>query len=113
MIRKIALCLILIPALSQAQTVNLAGVPENCQAPLAHDMMMANIPAILELDEGSAHIAAIQTLGTTEAYQYQPGLYRLDCYVNVRWSNGTVDWGYKFSTWESRYGRTMVSYGHR
>jgi hypothetical protein len=110
-IRKTALALLAFPVFAHAQGLNLAGVPRSCKAPLAHDMEIANIPQILELEEGAARIASIQTLGDPGSYQYYPGLYRIDCIINVRWSNGTVDWAHKFSIWDDKYGQTMVGYG--
>lgn len=110
MIRKFILAMCAFPLIANAQ-VNLAGVPENCEASLTHDMELANIPAILDLGPGAAKITSIQTMNNQHAYQYYPGLYRLDCYVTVRWSNGQVDQFYKFSAWDTKYGQTMVSYG--
>jgi len=87
-----------------------AGVPQNCQAPLAHDMEMANIPYLLDLGEGAAHIKSIETVAGVPAYEYLPGLHRIDCYITVRWSNGAVDHMHKFSMWEDRHGGLQGSY---
>lgn len=107
---KAILALALFPVLAHAQ-VNLAGVPQNCDAPLAHDMEMQAIPQILQLGDGAAHITKIDKLGGTPAYLYTLGKYRIDCYLVVHWSNGTVDRGYKLSLWEDRYGSISGSYG--
>ncbi|CAB3742670.1 hypothetical protein LMG22037_06621 [Paraburkholderia phenoliruptrix] len=90
--------------------VDLSGIPQNCQAPLAHDMEVANIPNLLELGANAARIISIKTLGGTEAYQYAPGLYRIDCSLIVHWSNGTTDYGYRFSMWQDKYGGLKGSY---
>jgi len=100
---KHLLCLTLFLTTTTAHAVDLSGIPHNCQAPLAHDMEMTNIPYLLELGANSARITSIQTLGGTEAYQYAPGLYRIDCSLIVHWSNGTTDYGYRFSMWQDRY----------
>lgn len=105
--------LIAFPLVCLGQSINLAGVPQNCEAPMAHDMEMSNIPAILDLGQDAAKIVDIHTISNMQAYQYYPKLYKLDCYLIVKWSNGTTDYGYKFSAWENKYGQTMVSYGHR
>lgn len=90
-----------------------AGVPQNCQAPLAHDMEMSNIPYLLELGPQSAKITRIENVAGTPAYEYLPGLYKIDCYVTVHWSNGTVDFMHKFSMWEDRYGGLKGTYSAR
>lgn len=86
------------------------GIPQNCQAPLAHDMEMANIPYLLDLGQGASQIKSIQTVAGGPAYEYLPGLYRIDCYITVRWSNGVIDYMHKFSMWEDRYGGLKGSY---
>lgn len=87
-----------------------AGIPQNCKAPLAHDMEMSNIPYLLDLDERAARISLIETMGGTPAYEYLPGLYKIDCYVTVHWSSGATDYGYKFSVWEDQRGGLKGSY---
>jgi hypothetical protein len=109
-IRKSLLALVLLPSLACAQSVDLAGVPQSCSAPLAHDMEASNIPAILDLGAAAAKIVSIQTMNNQRAYEYYPGLRKIDCYLIVRWSNGQVDRFY--SAWNNKYGQTMVSYGH-
>ena len=105
---KKLLIILFAPAIACAQ-----GIPENCQAPMAHDMEMTNIPYLLDLPDSAAHISKIDTLGGTPAYEIFPGRYRIDCYLNVHWSNGTVDYGYRFSVWEDRYGDVKGTYGRR
>jgi hypothetical protein len=90
-----------------------AGIPQNCQAPLAHDMEMTNIPYLLELGPNAAQIKSIDTVVGVPAYEYYPGLYRIDCYITVHWSNGTVDYMHKFSMWEDRYGGLKGTYSER
>jgi hypothetical protein len=87
-----------------------AGVPQNCEAPLAHDMEMANIPHLLDLSPHAATIKSIETVTGTPAYEYMPGNYKIDCFITVHWSNGTTDFMYKFSMWEDRYGGLQGSY---
>lgn len=96
-----------------AHAVDLSGIPQNCEAPLAYDMEMRNIPYLLELGPNAAHITSIKTIGGTPAYQYMPGLYRIDCYLTVYWSNGTVDYGHRFSMWQDRYDGLKGSYTQR
>lgn len=98
---------------ANANAVDLAGIPENCQAPLAHDMEMANIPYLLELGPNAARIKSIETATGTPAYEYYPSLYRIDCYITVHWSNGTVDYMHKFSMWQDRYDGLKGSYTRR
>lgn len=98
---------------TNAYAVYPAGIPQNCKAPLAHDMEMTNIPYLLDLGSRAAKISSIETLGGTPAYEYLPGLYRIDCYLTVHWSNGAVDYGYKFSMWEDRYGGLKGTYSPR
>lgn len=90
-----------------------SGIPQNCKAPLAHDMEMTNIPYLLELGPNAARIMSIETIGGTPAYEYLPGQYKIDCYITVHWSNGTVDFMHKFSMWEDRYGELKGSYTQR
>ncbi|MDR6421268.1 hypothetical protein J2801_003556 [Paraburkholderia phenoliruptrix] len=97
-------------AATTAHAVDLSGIPQNCQAPLAHDMEMTNIPYLLDLGPNAARIKSIETAAGTPAYEYYPGLYRIDCYVTVHWSNGTVDYMHKFSLWQDRYGSLQGSY---
>ncbi|MDP9651729.1 hypothetical protein [Paraburkholderia caledonica] len=111
MIRTTIAIALLFPVLAHA--VDLSGIPQNCKAPLAHDMEMANIPYLLELGENAARVTSIQTLGGTPAYEYYPGLYRIDCYITVHWSNGTVDYAHKFSMWQDKYGDLRGSYSQR
>lgn len=99
-----------IPAFAQ---VDLTGIPQNCQAPLARDMEMTNIPYLLDLGPNPARITSIETIGGTPAYEYMPGQYKIDCYLTVHWSNGTIDYGYKFSMWEDRYGGLQGTYSQR
>jgi hypothetical protein len=101
---------LLFPTIALAQGVDLAGVPQNCRAPLANDMEMSNIPLLLDLGESAAKISRIETIGGTPAYEYWPGFYRIDCYITVHWNNGTVDYGYKFSMWEDRHGGLKGAY---
>jgi hypothetical protein len=106
---------ILIPAIVglisiNAHAVDLAGIPQNCQAPLAHDMEMENIPYLLDLGQNAARITLIETIGGTPAYQYAPGQYRIDCFITVHWSNGVTDYGFKFSMWQDRYGQLKGTY---
>lgn len=108
MIRIISSIALLFPIIAHA--VDLSGIPQNCQAPLAHDMEMANIPYLLELGPNAARIRSIETATGTPAYEYYPGLYRIDCYITVRWSNGTVDYMHKFSMWQDKYGGLKGSY---
>lgn len=112
MIRLIFLA-IFFPAVTNAQNVDLAGIPQNCGAPLAHDMEMTNIPYLLDLGSRAAKISSIETLGGTPTYEYFPGLHRIDCYLTVHWNNGAVDYGYKFSMWEDRYGGLKGAYSQR
>jgi hypothetical protein len=109
--RQLFGALLFFPFICSAQSIDLAGVPQNCEAPMAHEMEMSNIPAVLDLGDNAARIIDIHTMSNTQAYQYYPKLYRLDCYLIVKWSNGATDYGYKFSAWENKYGQTMVSYG--
>lgn len=108
MIRLILISIL--AATTNAYAVDLAGIPQNCKAPLARDMEMTNIPYLLDLGGSAAKISSIETLGGTPAYEYFPGLYRIDCYLTVHWSNGAVDYGYKFSVWEDRYGGLKGAY---
>lgn len=98
---------------ASAHAVDLSGIPQNCQAPLAHDMEMANIPYLLDLGPNAAAITRIETMGGTPAYEYWPGRYKIDCYLTVHWSNGTVDYGHKFSMWQDKYGGLKGSYSQR
>lgn len=93
-----------------ANAIDLAGIPQNCKASLARDMEMANIPYLLDLGRNAAHIISIEQIAGTPAYEYLPGLYKIDCFVTVHWSNGTVDYMHKFSMWEDRYGGLEGSY---
>lgn len=111
MIRTLSTIALLLPTFAHA--VDLSGIPQNCQAPLAHDMEMANIPYLLELGENAAHIKSIETIGGTPAYEFMLGQYRIDCFLTVRWSNGATDYGYKFSMWEDKYGGLKGSYSQR
>lgn len=77
---------------------------------MAHDMEMTNIPYLLDLNDRAAHISKIETIGGTPAYEISQGRYRIDCYLNVHWSNGAVDYGYRFA-WEDRYGDVKGTYG--
>lgn len=87
------------------------GIPQNCDAPLAHDLEMTNIPYLLDLGPDAAHIVKIDRLDSPEAFQYAPGRYKVVCSVNVHWSNGNVDMGYIFSAWEDEYGSIRGAYG--
>ncbi|HEX7911797.1 MAG TPA: hypothetical protein VF534_27400 [Paraburkholderia sp.] len=113
MILKTTLGLVMAVAAMQAYAVDLSGVPQNCQAPLAHDMEMSSIPYLLDLGPNAARITSIKTEGGTPAYEYLPGLYKIDCYITVRWSNGTIDYFHKFSMWEDRYGGLKGTYSQR
>jgi hypothetical protein len=106
--RAIAFAALLIAC--QVHAVDLSGVPQNCQAPLARDMEMTNIPYLLDLGENSAKISRIENVAGVPAYEYLPGLYRIDCYITVHWDNGAVDYMYKFSMWEDRHGGLKGSY---
>lgn len=90
-----------------------AGIPQNCQAPLAHDMEMSNIPYLLDLGPNAAQIKSIESVAGTPAYEYLPGSYKIDCFITVHWSNGTTDFMYKFSMWEDRYGGLKGTYSQR
>lgn len=109
--RKLIMLLAMFSA--SANAVDPSGIPQNCQAPLARDMEMANIPYLLELGPNAARIQSIETAVGTPAYEYYPGLYRIDCYITVHWSNGTVDYMRKFSVWQDRYGGLKGSYSAR
>jgi hypothetical protein len=98
---------------TNANAVDPSGIPQNCQAPLAHDMEMANIPYLLDLGPSAARIESIETAAGTPAYEYYPGLYRIDCYITVHWSNGTIDYMHKFSMWQDRYDGLKGSYTRR
>jgi hypothetical protein len=111
MVRKLVIIAALLSA--NANAVDLAGIPQNCKAPLAHDMEMTNIPYLLDLGGNAARITSIETIGGTPAYQFLPGQYRIDCYLNVHWSNGAVDYGYKFSMWQDKYDGLKGSYSQR
>ena len=111
MIRLILISIL--AAATNAYAVDPAGIPQNCKAQLAHDMEMTNIPYLLDLGSRAAKISSIETLGGTPSYEYLPGLYRIDCYLTVHWSNGAVDYGYKFSMWEDRYGGFKGTYSQR
>jgi hypothetical protein len=88
----------------------MAGIPQNCGAPLAHDMEMTAIPQILRLSPQAARIKHIVPRAGADAYEYSPGFYRIDCWVDVYWSNGTVDRMAKISLWEDRYGEFQGEY---
>jgi len=107
MTRMLALLAMLLTSIAHAFP---AGIPQNCHTPLAHDMEMANIPYLLDLGPDAAHIKSIETVTGVPAYEYLPGLYRIDCYITVRWSNGAIDYMHKFSMWEDRYGGLKGTY---
>ena len=109
MIRIAALSLML--ATTSSYAVDLSGIPQNCDAPLAHDLEMANIPYLLDLGPGAARIVKIDRLNSPEAFQYAPGRYKIVCSITVHWSNGSVDMGYIFSAWEDQYGSVRGTYG--
>lgn len=109
MIRTAALGFLLITA--SASATDLSGIPQNCEAPLAHDMEMTNIPYLLELGPNAAHITKIDTIGGPDAYQYAPNLYKIDCAITVHWSNGAVDMAYLFSAWQDKYDGLKGYYG--
>ena len=111
MIRKLAIIAAFLSA--NAHAVDLSGIPQNCKAPLAHDMEMEIIPYLLDLGPNAAHITSIETVGGTQAYEYLPGQYKIDCYINVHWSNGVMDFMYKFSIWQDKYGGLKGSYSQR
>lgn len=111
--KKFLLCTAFLIPLSALAQPNLTGIPENCEAPMAHDMEMVNIPHLLDISDGDAHIVEITTYGGSGAYEFEPKRYKIDCYIAVKWSNGTIDWGYKFSAWEDRYGRVLVAYSRQ
>ncbi|MBR8279765.1 hypothetical protein ACSC95_06030 [Burkholderia vietnamiensis] len=88
-----------------------ATIPDDCKAPRMDAMERAAIPQLLDLEPGTAQIRAIHTIGGSGAYEYQPGLWRIDCWIDVTWSNGTVDRDFKFSAWTDRYGGYKGAYG--
>ena len=96
---------------TSAHAEDLLGIPQNCEAPLAHDLEMRNIPYLLDLGPNAARITQIETIGGPDAYQYALNLYRIDCAVTVHWSNDTIDRAFLFSVWENRYGEVEGSYG--
>ncbi|WP_321913587.1 hypothetical protein [Paraburkholderia sp. J11-2] len=106
---KALLLALLLPIAAHA--ADLTGIPQNCQAPLAHDLEMANIPYLLDLGPNAAHITKIDALPSSDAFQYAPNRYKIVCSVTVHWSNGNVDLGYVFSAWEDQYGSIRGSYG--
>lgn len=86
-------------------------IPENCKAPRMEAMEQTAIPQILEIAPDAAKIRSIRTMVGSGAYEYYPGLWRINCIITVTWSNGTVDRYFKFSVWTDRYGNYNGSYG--
>ena len=64
-------------------------------------------------DDVASPRQGIKNVGGTPAYEYYPGLHRIDCYITVRWSNGEVDFMHKFSMWEDRYDGIKGTYSQR
>jgi hypothetical protein len=88
------------------------GVPENCFAPMSHDMARNGIPGLLHVSDNSLnHITDITFTKNSEAFDLGGGHYRINCKVNVKWSSGASDNGYWFSIWEDPDGELQVYYG--
>jgi hypothetical protein len=111
MLRYLLAAALAAPVMALAQVPpGLAGIPENCEAPLAHDMEMSAIPQLLHIPETGAQIQKIATIGNSHAYSIEHNAERIDCKISVYWDNGTIDRNYKFSVWQDRYGRFQGSY---
>ncbi len=90
-----------------ASTVSFAqgfiGIPENCRAPMAHDIEMASIPQLMHANT-DVHIIGIVPVGNSHAKPIGAGFYRIDCAISVWWSDGHVDESYIFSAWDGPNG---------
>lgn len=113
--RGLLAALILAPAVAAAQVpsaADLAGIAENCAAPMAKDMEESAIPQLLHLGAGAAQIMSITDLSPDiHAVRIGPHQWELSCVISVKWTNGQVDRYYRFVTKEDRYGSLTGFYG--
>lgn len=101
----------LIPCIGLAQVPpGLAGIPENCQAPLAYDMAMSAIPQLLRIPKTGPHIKKIIPIGNSHAYSIGHEAYRINCRVDVYWDDGAIDRHYLFSVWQDQNGKFQGVY---
>lgn len=77
-----------------------------CRADGSMAVMEQSIPALLGLGPQAATITSINVMATT----IDP-TKKLNCMVDVHWSNGHVDSGYQFTEYTDQYGQDTVSYG--
>lgn len=85
------------------------GVPASCSAPMAQADMQSQIPSLLQLGPDAAQITNIHLMADANAFEYQPKLYKIECYLQVTFSNGLQQEA-KFAEWMNEYGQKMVSY---
>ena len=113
--RDVLLILLFAPASALAQvpsSADLAGVAENCAAPLAKAMEESAIPQLLHLGAGAAQITSITDFSPNiQAVRIVPHQWELSCVISVKWSNGHLDRYYRFITKEDRYGSLTGFYG--
>lgn len=101
----------MIPAIAFAEPY-LNEVPTSCKSAYMEQIEKINIPNILGLTDNDASIVEIiPAAAATSYYQYVPGLYKINCFITVVWSNGNTDSFYEFSAWQNQYDQVMVSYG--
>ena len=77
-----------------------------CTDPNNIALMDQTIPSILGLGPQAATITSINVL----ASGIDPET-KLNCPLEVHWSNGQVDSGYRFIEYTDQYGQDMASYG--
>ena len=107
--------LMLAPVAAVAQVpsaADLAGIAENCAAPMAKAMEESAIPQLLHLGAGAAQIMSITDLSPNiHAVRLGPHQWELSCVISVKWSNGQFDRYYRFVAKEDRYGSLTGFYG--
>ena len=110
MFQKLVLAATLLaPGYALAQAV--PNIPSSCDTQHAKQVETSTIQEIAYPNPGAPYIVHIQSVDNASERATHYGGKMLVCHVNVSWSNGRFDSGYRFAVWGGPTGAARASYG--